>query len=223
MSRIIKPLMVSIFLSGSLLSTSTQAAPRAVDANNGVVLKLQALVKDITTERDLLKTEKDKLAIDIEKLKKDNAASASESDRLSGEVSAQKSSNDAVRGTLEQTHAKLLEVIEKYNALNQAKNELGTTHVNLQNSHKQTESELQSCEGKNIKLFEAGKDVLNSYENIGVMDTLFKSEPVLQFKSVEMQALAQEYEDKLRKQKYQHKELTTTNVITPVTKETKQP
>lgn len=132
-----------------------------------------------------------------------------------------KSSNDAVRGTLEQTHAKLLEVIEKYNALNQAKNELGVTHVNLQNSHNQTESELQSCEGKNIKLFEAGKEVLNSYENIGIMNTLFKSEPVLQFKSVEMQTLAQEYEDKLIKQKYQHKELTTTNVIAPVAKEAK--
>ncbi|WP_262963886.1 hypothetical protein [Methylobacter psychrophilus] len=223
MSRIIKPLMVSIFFAGSLLSATIQAAPRAVDANNGVVLKLQALVKDITTERDLLKTEKDKLAIDIEKLKKDNAASVSESDRLSSEVSAQKSSNDAVRGTLEQTHAKLLEVIEKYNVLNQVKNELSATHVNLQNSHKQTEAELQSCEGKNIKLFEAGKEVLNSYEDIGVIDTLFKSEPVLQFKSVEMQTIAQEYEDKLRKQKYQHKELMTPNVITPVTKETKQP
>jgi hypothetical protein len=105
----------------------------------------------------------------------------------------------------------LLEVIEKYNMLNKSKNELSAIHVNLENSHKQTQAELQSCETKNIKLFEAGKEVLNRYENTGVMDTLLKSEPILQFKSVEMETLAQEYEDKLIKQKYQHKELTATN------------
>ena len=224
MSRIIKPLVVSVLLAGSLLSTTTQAAPRvAADGNNKAVVKLQTMVKEITTERDLLKTEKDKLVLDIEKLKKEKSATASDGDRLSSELATQKNSNAAVSNTLEQTHAKLLEVIEKYNVLNQAKNELSATHVNLQNSHKQTETELQSCEGKNIKLFEVGKEVLNSYENKGVMDTLLKSEPILQFKSVEMQTLVQEYEDKLTKQKYQHKELTATNAITRETKEAKQP
>lgn len=224
MSRIIKLLVVSFLLVGSLLSATTQAAPRAAaDGNNKAVVKLQTMVNEITTERDLLKTEKDKLVLDIEKLKKEKAATASDGDRLSSELAAQKNSNAAVSNTLEQTHAKLLEVIEKYNVLNQAKNELSATYVNLQNSHKQTETELQSCEGKNIKLFEAGKEVLNSYENKGVMDTLLKSEPILQFKSVEMQTLVQEYEDKLTKQKYQHKELTATNAITRETKEAKQP
>ncbi len=224
MSRIIKPLVVSVLLAGSLLSTTTQAAPRvAADGNNKAVVKLQTLVKEITTERDLVKTEKDKLVLDIEKLKKEKAATASEGDRLSSELAAQKNSNAAVSNTLEQTHAKLLEVIEKYNVLNKAKNELSATYVNLENTQKQTESNLQNCEGKNIKLFEAGKEVLNSYENKGVMDTLLNSEPILQFKSVEMQSLIQEYEDKLSKQKYQHKKLTATNAITRETKEAKQP
>jgi septum formation topological specificity factor MinE len=222
MNKIIISLVVPVLLTGSLLSATVQAAPRAADGNNKVVLKLQAMVKDITTERDLLKTEKDKLVLDIEKLNKEKAATASAEDRLSSELAAQKNSNAAVSNTLEQTHAKLLEVIEKYNVLNQAKNELSATHVNLENSHKQTQAELQSCEGKNIKMFEAGKEVLNSYENKGVMDTLLKAEPILQFKSVEMEAIVQEYEDKLRKQKYQHKELTATNAIKPETKQAQE-
>ena len=168
----------------------------------------------MTVERDLLKTEKDKLASEIEQLKeqlkKDQAAAALAEGRLSNELAAQKNSNAAVSKTLEQTHAKLLEVIDKYNALNQAKNELSATHANLQNTLKQTESELQSCETKNIKMFEAAKEVLKSYENRGLMDTLLKSEPIFQFKSVEMENIIQEYEDKLIKQKYQHKELTAT-------------
>jgi hypothetical protein len=40
---------------------------------------------------------------------------------------------------------------------------------------------------------------------------VLKAEPLLQFKSVEMESIVQEYEDKLRKQKYQHKELTVNN------------
>jgi septum formation topological specificity factor MinE len=180
-----------------------------------MVAKMQAMVREMTTERDQLKAEKDKLVSEMEQLKKDKSAAASAEDRLNGELSAQKSNNNEVRNKLDQTHAKLLEVIAKYNALNQAKSELSATHANLQNTQKQTEAEWQSCEGKNIKMFEAAKEILSSYENKGVMDTLLKNEPLLQFKSVEMESIVQEYEDKLTKQKYQHKEVA-------VTKNTKQ-
>jgi hypothetical protein len=98
-----------------------------------------------------------------------------------------------------------MEVIEKYNALNKSKNELSVLHVNLENSHKQTETQLQTCEEKNIKLFEAGKEILSTYENKSLMDSFLKSDPIFQFKSVEMEGIAQEYEDKLSKQKLQSK------------------
>jgi len=226
-NKLIKPLAMPFLLIGSLFSATVQAAPRAADGNSKVVLKLQGMVREMTVERDLLKTEKDKLASEIEQLKeqlkKDKAAAALAEDRLSSELAAQKNSNAAVSKTLEQTHAKLLEVIDKYNALNQAKNELSATHANLQNTLKQTETELQSCETKNIKMFEAAKEILKSYENRGLMDTLLKSEPIFQFKSVEMENIIQEYEDKLIKQKYQHKELTATNKTAPVAKEGHEP
>ena len=126
-------------------------------------------------------------------------------ERVNNELTAQKSSNATVSNTLQQTHAKLMDVIEKYNALNKSKNELSVLHVNLENSHKQTEAQLQTCEEKNIKLFEAGKEILNTYENKSVMDSFLKSDPIFQFKSVEMEGIAQEYEDKLSKQKLQSK------------------
>jgi hypothetical protein len=113
MKRIIKSLLAPVLLTGGMLSANVQAAPRAADGNNKVVLKLQAMVKEMTVERDLLKTEKDKLASEIEQLKKEKAAAVSAEDSLIGELAAQKSSTAAVSNTLEQTHAKLLEVIEK--------------------------------------------------------------------------------------------------------------
>ena len=223
MNNIIRVSAISVFFAGSLVSVNAQAAPREADANNKVVVKLQTIVRDMTAERDLLKTEKEKLSAEIDQVKKDKSAAVlaatSVEERLNGELSAQKSSGDEVRNKLEQTHAKLLEVIDKYNALNKAKNELGVLHVNLENTQKQTDTNLQSCEAKNIKLYEAGKEVLNTYENKGVMDALLKAEPVLQFKSVEMEAIVQEYEDKLIKQKYQHKELAAVNTAAPEAKQ----
>ncbi len=226
MNLFIKVSLFPALIAGGLLAVTVQAAPRAADPNSKVVVKLQTIVKDMTSERDLLKTEKEKLAAEVEQVKKDksaaDAAASSVEERLSGELAAQKSTAEEVRTKLDQTHAKLLEVIEKYNVLNKAKTELNTLHANLENTQKQTETNLQSCEAKNLKLFEAGKEVLNTYEHKDVMDSLLKAEPLLQFKSVEMESIVQEYEDKLLKQKYQHKELTANNAPAPEAKEATQ-
>ncbi len=186
------------------------AAPdkKGADANaKAAMAKLQAMVKEATTARDTLKTEKDKVTAELDQVKKDKESADSETERLNSELETQKSSNAAVSDKLEQTHAKLLEVIEKYNALNKSKNELTVLHTNTENTLKQTETHLQSCESKNIKLFEAGKEILASYENKNVLDSVLKDEPIFKFKSVEMEGIVQEYEDKLRKESYQHKEV----------------
>lgn len=206
MKKFIKFGSWALILIVSLMSATTKAENRAAaDANTKALAKLQALVKAANTERDLIKTEKDKLSADIEQLKKEVATKTSDEQRVNNELTAQKSSNAAVSNTLQQTHAKLVDIIEKYNALNKSKNDLNVLHVNLENSHKQTEAQLQSCEDKNLKLFEAGKEILNTYENKSVMDSLLKSDPIFQFKSVEMEGIVQEYEDKLSKQKLQPK------------------
>jgi chromosome segregation ATPase len=206
MKKLIKLLSWALLLIVSLMSVNTMAENRAAaDANTKALAKLQALVKAANSERDLMKTEKDKLSADVEQLKNEVATKTSDEQRVNNELTAQKSSNATVSNTLQQTHAKLMDVIEKYNALNKSKNELSVLHVNLENSHKQTEAQLQTCEEKNIKLFEAGKEILSTYENKSLMDSFLKSDPIFQFKSVEMESIAQEYEDKLIKQKLQAK------------------
>ena len=218
MNRLNKLLPLSVLLIGSLLSAITQAAPNAAaDANAKAMAKLQGMIKAANTERDLIKIDKDKLSADIEQLKKDVSAKASDEERVSAELAEQKNNNATVSNTLQQTHGKLLEVIEKYNALNKSKNELAAQHVDLENSHKQIEGFLQTCESKNIKLFEAGKEVLNTYQNKNLMDSLLKADPIFQFKSVEMEGIVQEYEDKLNKQKYQAKEMSAITKTDPIT------
>ena len=212
---------VSIILIGSFLSGFSHAASRDSGGSAKAVAKLQAMVRDVTSERDALKTERDalktqletdtkKLTSELNKVEQEKAASASAESRLNNELAVQKSNNEAINGRLEKTNTRLLEVIEKYKALNQEKNELGAKHASLEDVQRQTKSELQSCEGKNLKMYEATKQVLSSYENKGVMEAML-NEPVLQFKTIEMETIVQEYEDKLRKEKYQHKEITASD------------
>jgi hypothetical protein len=83
-------------------------------------------------------------------------------------------------------------------------------------SHKLKETELQNCESKNIKLYEAAEEVLNAYEHNTLFDSLLESEPVFQIKSVELESIVQEYEDKLRKQKYVKSDIKSTAENTTV-------
>ncbi|WP_374090770.1 hypothetical protein [Methylomicrobium lacus] len=215
MNKFIRQLVFSGVLLGGLLPVLAQAAPRDATGSNKMVAKLQSMVKDMTTERDQLKAEKDKLASEIDQIKKEKTDAVSDKERVSGELAAQKSSIAEVKSRLEQTHAKLLEVIEKYKVLNQEKANLAAAHAELQNAQRTTEAELQGCEGKNLKLFEAAKKMLDGYDKQGVMEALFKSEPVFGFKSVEMESLAQEYEDKLRKQTYRRGEVAKSHDAAP--------
>jgi uncharacterized protein (DUF3084 family) len=207
MSKKLK-LISFVILTYLTLNLTVEAAPAKADANaKAAMAKLQAMVKDATTARDTLKTEKDKISAELEQIKKEKDITVLERDRLNSDLDNQKSTNASVTEKLDQTHLKLLEVIEKYNALNKSKNELTVLHSSLENNLKQTETNLNSCESKNLRLYEAGKEILSSYENKNVLDSVLKDEPIFKFKSVEMEAVVQEYEDKIRNEKYKHKEI----------------
>jgi chromosome segregation ATPase len=214
-----KMLVVSLLMTQVLGLGPVQAAPRdAGGGNPKIINKLQAMVREITSQRDLLKSENEKTLAELEKLKEqlkqEKSATLSVENKLGSELAAQKNSHDEIQIRLNNTTAKLREVIDKYNALNQSKNVLSAEHANLQNNQKMTAVELKMCESKNIKLYEASREIIDSYNNCktrGLMATLLESEPVLQIHNVEVETIIQEYQDKLEKQKY--KPNTSTNTL----------
>jgi chromosome segregation ATPase len=204
----------SVLIMSGLFAVSVDAAPRDSGGSAKAVSKLQSMVRDISSERDALRSERDTLKIqldtdtkkltdDINKLKQEKAGAELVGSRLNSELSVLKQNNESLTSRLEKTNAKLLEVIEKYKVLNQEKNTLNAKHDALEDDQRQTKTELQSCEGKNLKLFEATRSLLKNYEDKDVLETFLHNEPFLQLKSVEMEAIVQEYEDKLRSGKYQ--------------------
>lgn len=215
MNRVIKVSMLSVLLLGGLPQASLQAAPRDGGKNDGAVLKLQAMVKSLTAERDAAKAETAKLTEELkqfEQLKKDHAAAVSAKEQLGSELSAQKNSNGAVREQLDKTHAKLLEVIDKHKEVSQAKAELSTELTSLKVKQQATEQELGLCGEHNVKLYQSAKELLERYEGKGTLATLIQDEPLLQFNSVEMEGIVQDYEDKLNAGQYKQE---TPNSVQP--------
>jgi len=203
MNKITKMSVVSMLLAGCVLSNSVMAAPRQPAVDNSALVKLQATIKTLTAERDAATAETATLKSEVEKLKKENSAAVSTKEQLGSELSAQKSSNSEVRDRLEKTNAKLLEVIEKYKVLNQAKADLGNELTTAKGKQQATEQQLTTCNGHNVKLLQSAQELLDRYQSKGTVATLLQDEPILQFQSVEMETIAQEYQDKLNSGKYQ--------------------
>lgn len=236
-------MMMKLFLPVLLLAiaTQSQAAVREGGGNTKLINKLQTTLNEITLERDQLKTNHEKVTTELtqlkkefEKLKAEKMAVQKSENTLNSQLSSQKQSNNLIRQRLDQTsstlkeaiakieegNAKFYDVVDKYNALNQSCVDLDAEHKELQNVLKTTSAGLQTCEHNNIKLYEGSQKIIEGYgvcKKRGVIDTLLDSEPVFQIKSVETEKLMQEYEDKIRKQKYQNPNQTSENLQAPQT------
>ncbi|KJV05086.1 hypothetical protein [Methylocucumis oryzae] len=184
------------------------------------------MVHEITTERDRLQADNAKLLTDLDAAKaeaaKQKEAATAVEQTLNNALTAQKASTDEVHKRLDATMAKLHEVIDKYNALNKAKNELTTDYAGLQNTQQLTANELKACEAKNANMYQGAQQVMKSLaacQNRGVIETLTGSEPFTQIGNVEFELLMQEYEDKLKKQKYQ-RDVNAATIINAAAKKT---
>ncbi|MCK9606086.1 MAG: hypothetical protein M0R33_06495 [Methylomonas sp.] len=195
-------LAFALLVAFALMPDASQAVPRDANANNGAVLKLQAMVKSLSSERDAAKAESAGLAAEVERLKKDRADALAAKDSLSSELAAQKSSADAVRNRLGSTESRLNDVSDKYAKTSSAKAELERELAALKAKQQGTEQQLQTCGQHNVKLYQSAEELLQRYQNKGTFSGLLQDEPLLQFQSVDMQNIVQEYQDQLNAGRY---------------------
>lgn len=195
--------LVHALLAGfTLLPAVSQAVPRDANTNNGAVLKLQAMVKSLTAERDAAKVEAEAAAAELEQLKKDKEAALAAKESLSSELSAQKSSAEAVRNRLGSTESRLHDVSDKYTQTSRAKVELERELTMLKAKQQGTEQQLATCGQHNVKLYRSAEELLERYQSKGTFAGLLQDEPLLQFQSVEIQNILQEYQDQLAEGRY---------------------
>lgn len=179
-----------------------EAGVRSGPGGDQVVSRLQGMVRQVTQERDALKAENATLKAELDKLNKEKDALATDNEKMSHKLASQQASNSHLQARQEQTYEKLLEVVEKYKVLNRQKNELQLQLNGLQERFQQTSQQLGICDKHNGNLIEAAKELLERYQNKGTLTGLLQSEGLLQFESVEMETIVQDYEDRIRAEEY---------------------
>lgn len=93
-------------------------------------------------------------------------------------------------------------MVDKYKVLKQEKNQLQLGLKNVQGEYQNSSEQLKLCGNHNSKLVSSAKELLERYQNKGTFDGFLQTEGVLQFKSVEMENIVQEYEDKINAEVY---------------------
>jgi len=187
------------------MSASLQAGVRNASDGGGsgkMVAKIQNMMRQVTKERDGLKAENIKLQAELGQLKKMNGKLEEKGEKITRNLADQRGSNKNLKIRQEQTYSKLLEVVDKYKELKQQKNLLNTELVSIQGQYKQSTQQLNICSSHNGKLISSANELLVRYQKKGTFDGFLQSESLLQFKSVEMESIVQEYEDEIRDQKY---------------------
>jgi len=193
-------LLLFFFMSG------LQAGVREASGGGGkMVAKLQAMMRQVSKERDNLKVENAKLKTELDGLNKQHKVLVADEKKVSRKLLSQQGNNRKLEARQQQTYDKLVQVVEKYKALKQQKNKLSTEYAQLQQVQQNTDEQLSICGQHNVKLILSAEELLQRYQDKGTFGALLQSEGLLQFKSVEMESIVQDYEDKIRAERYQDK------------------
>ncbi len=168
-----------------VLAVMSPAHAELRDHNSGggdAAIKLKLLMRQIAAERDVARAQNKKLEADTAKLKKD--------------LKKNKDKLKSTRARLDKTTKqgkklakKLLETYDKLKEIYTQKRELQVSLNTTTADRDKTKGELSHCMGMNIKLYEAGVEVLKLYEK----EASLKVEPVFGLTGVDIENTVQEY------------------------------
>lgn len=103
----------------------------------------------------------------------------------------------ASQQTLSQTETALAKWKDAYNQAADVARTRDADAKLLQTQLDQTTQRAGDCEAKNVKLVGIGNELLDLYQAKGPLTGLLEREPLTQIKRVELENLAQDYQDKL--------------------------
>lgn len=196
MTRTGKRMAVALLALGSLAAQAEVRRP----AGGAASAQVQALLQQISAERDALKTENARLKADLDQAQQaqkaaeaDASAGAEELTRLRAAVAAFQAQNEALRAQLGQSQA----------AIGSLRSEQAATQAELKQAQSRGQAldgELGQCRarvdtliGHNRRLFEIGNELLDRFEKKGVWASLRESEPFTGLRRVELENIVQDY------------------------------
>ncbi|MGD8558045.1 MAG: hypothetical protein PVG89_03255 [Gammaproteobacteria bacterium] len=164
--------------------------------------KAQMMMRQMSQEKLALESENQELRNQLNAIEKKITSIKNSKQRLAQRLDTSvniidryKENSQALRDRIQQDRERMQELIEKFKELIQAFQVVEYEKAQLKESVTKTRKELLSCAENNVKLVDTNKDLLKLYKGKGVWDSLAQAEPIAQLKQVEVENLAQEYEN----------------------------
>jgi chromosome segregation ATPase len=180
------------------------------DEGSAAAAKAQYLLRQMASENDALKAQKAELEEEVSKQQGQVAALQSKIKSLEKNVGSKetvlaryKETDAALRDRIELQRSKMQEIIDKFKEVVATLREVEAERNKLTMDVTNLDREVRTCAENNVKLYESGLEVLNLYENKGVWDSLFQTDPVTALKQVEIENLVQDYRNRMQDEMYQ--------------------
>jgi hypothetical protein len=190
---------VSALAAGTASAQSIEDKLRAQLRDTTLQLRqLQDSQAQVQADKTSAEQQRDKALAELKQTQADLDAAKGKS---SAEVAAERS-----LAAEKSSHAKDEQQLSKYKSsyedLLAVSRSRDAERTRMETAQKASDAQLQTCEAKNVQLYQVGQEVLDAYEHIGV-DTFLKSrEPFAQSARVKYDQIAQDYGDKLYAGKY---------------------
>lgn len=180
------------------------AAHAADDGSERAFARAQALLRQVSAQKQELETANARLTAEVNKLQKNLTHVEGDLKQASLDLQSQQrkaehagGTLEATRGRLERTENRLREAIER---LRTAKTDLQQLHLekaDLTAKLVAVEAGLADSERKNLQLYEANVELLELYRKKGPLTALIQREPVTGIANVGIENTLLEYQTRL--------------------------
>jgi chromosome segregation ATPase len=182
----------------ALAAASGLSAQQSRD--DGGAARLQAMVQQVTAERNQLQTQNadlkkqlDAANAELKKVRDDKTGVERRLSQTEGSLSQATATNTRATASAEQQRARTDELVAQFRMTIETLRQTELERNELKSTLAAHDSTLKTCAANNQKLFDTGVEVLDRYEQKGCFSSLREGEPFTQNKRVQLQNLIDEY------------------------------
>jgi septal ring factor EnvC (AmiA/AmiB activator) len=199
--------ILALVLASAVMAPLPGALAQQADGASQALARAQGLLRQLAQQKAQVEGELAKLRAENAKLQKDGKRSEALLEERSAELESSARETAGVKAKLgstekrlERTTAQLKDVVVKYKERARLQRETEAEREDLRGRLEVATRELADAERKNLELYKLNKSLVAEFEKEGPWDGFRRKEPLLGFKQVEVENIAQEYEDKLREE-----------------------
>jgi chromosome segregation ATPase len=209
--RLLALMLAGALICGPAFASPDKKASREKEAARRAQMQLQQVQSQLSAleqEKLTLGSERDKAQKEakgakgkIGKLEKDLSQEKLKAEQLLKDLEGVKQELATTQTRLAETETKLTDTGK---TLAQTQMTLARTEADkrqLESIKTRNEREIASCEDKNLKLYQTGRELMTRFEKKSCGEVLAQKEPFTGLKRVEIENLLEEYRDKLDDQK----------------------